>query len=71
MNELEKFRIDAFENEKIYKEKIEKWHDRRIKVNSFYVGQKVLLYNSRLKLFLGKLRSKWNGPYEIVKIFPT
>ena len=36
----------------------------------FKVGEKVLLFNSRLKLFPGKLRSKWTGPFEIKHVFP-
>ena len=36
----------------------------------FSIGQKVLLYNSRLKLFSGKLHSRWLGPYIVTKIFP-
>ena len=34
------------------------------------VGDKVLLFNTRLKLFSGKLKSRWTGPYEITKVFP-
>ena len=30
----------------------------------------MLMFNSRLKLFLGKLRSRWSGPFEIIKVFP-
>ena len=30
------------------------------------MGQKVLLFQSRLKLMPGKLKSKWIGPYTIV-----
>ena len=41
------------------------WHDRKIKKKEFAAGDKVLLYNSRFKLFLGKLRSKWEGPYDV------
>src|SRR3954467_2675316 len=36
----------------------------------FWEGQLVLLYNSRLKLFPGKLRSKWSGPFVVHKVFP-
>ncbi|RDX90309.1 hypothetical protein CR513_27838, partial [Mucuna pruriens] len=36
----------------------------------FKVGQKVFLFNSRLKLIVGKLRSKWDGPFIITNIFP-
>jgi hypothetical protein len=36
---------------------------------SFEPGQKVLLYNSRLHLFLGKLKSRWMGPFIIRTMF--
>ena len=32
--------------------------------------QKVLLYNLRLKLFPGKLRSRWSRPFIVVKVWP-
>ena len=34
----------------------------------FALGQQVLLFNSRLKLFPSKLRSRWTGPYTIDKV---
>ena len=34
------------------------------------VGDLVLLYNSRLRWFLGKLKSKWTDPYLIAQLFP-
>ncbi|RDX71166.1 hypothetical protein CR513_49528, partial [Mucuna pruriens] len=37
----------------------------------FHVGQKVLLFNSRLKLITGKLRSRWDGPFVITNEFPN
>ena len=70
MNELEEFRNDAYSSAQIYKEKSKKWHDSRIFQRTFSPGQKVLLFNSRLHLFPGKLRSKWTGPYTIEKVFP-
>nr|GMD12762.1 Retrovirus-related Pol polyprotein from transposon opus [Ipomoea batatas] len=54
LNELEEFRIDAYENAKIYKERTKYFHDKRILRSSFEPGDQVLLYNSRLKLFPGK-----------------
>ena len=43
------------------------WHDKRIKHKEFKPRDKVLLFNSRVKLFgHGKLRSKWDGPYEVI-----
>ena len=44
------------------------WHDRSILKQTFGVGEKVLLFSSRLKLFPGKLRSHWEGPYEIEEV---
>ena len=31
----------------------------------------MLLYNSRLKLFPGKLKSRWTGPFEVTQVFPS
>lgn len=70
LNELDELRMEAYENSKIYKERTKKWHDVHIQRRDFQVGQKVLLYNSRLKLFPGKLRSRWSGPYTITQVFP-
>ncbi|KAL5549205.1 hypothetical protein UlMin_004436 [Ulmus minor] len=67
MNEMEEFRNNAYENAKIYKEKTKKWHDRHIQKRDFEEGQHVLLFNSRLKLFPGKLRSRWSGPFTVNK----
>ncbi|KAL2532551.1 Uncharacterized protein Adt_05902 [Abeliophyllum distichum] len=57
----------AYENAKLYKERTKKWHDIHIQRRNFEVGPQVLLYNSRLKLFPGKLKSRWSGPYTITK----
>ena len=43
-------------------------HDKQILRREFAPGQQVLLFNSRLKLFPGKLRSRWTGPYTIYKV---
>ena len=40
-----------------------------IKEKNFYPGQLVLLFNSRLKLFPGKLKSRWEGPYRVTQVF--
>lgn len=69
--ELEEFRLATYENALIQKDKIKKWHDRKIRKREFKEGQRVLLFNSRLKLFPGKLRSKWSGPYRITKVWPS
>ena len=70
LHELEEFWNQTYANAKIYKDQTKKWHDRRIQRKEFWEGQLVLLYNSRLKLFPGKLRSKWSGPFVIHKVFP-
>ena len=58
LHELEEFRIHAYENAKLYKEKTKRWHERHILTRIFTPGEKVLLFNSRLRLFPGKLKSK-------------
>ena len=60
---------DAYENAEIYKEKTKAFHDRNITRRTFNVNEKVWLYNSHLKLFPGKLRSRWDGPYVVVESF--
>jgi hypothetical protein len=45
------------------------WHDRKIQKREFNNGDKALLFNSRLKLFPGKLKSKWDGSYEIDEVY--
>ncbi|CAN6725389.1 unnamed protein product [Malus baccata var. baccata] len=70
LNELEEVRNEAYENSRIYKEKTKAFHDRMIRSKTFSIGQKVLLFNSRLRLFPGKLRSKWIGPFNVTNVFP-
>ncbi|GKE73033.1 reverse transcriptase domain-containing protein, partial [Tanacetum coccineum] len=55
MNELNELQDQAYENSLIYKEKMKKIHDSKIKNRVFNVGDRVLLFNSRLKIFSGKL----------------
>ncbi|XP_048606235.1 uncharacterized protein LOC125583401 [Brassica napus] len=70
LNELEEIRLDAFENSRIYKEKTKAFHDKKILKREFSAGDQVLLYNSRLKLFPGKLKSRWSGPFKIKEVRP-
>ena len=51
-------------------EKTKSLHDRMITRKEFNVGDKVFLYHSRLKLFLGKLCSRWIGPFVVSNVFP-
>ena len=46
------------------------WHNKHIVRKEFEPGQQVLLFNSRLKLFPGKLKSKWSCPFKVVQVFP-
>jgi hypothetical protein len=70
LNNLDEFRLQSYDNAKLYKERIKNWHDKKILIRKFEPGQKVLLYNSRLKLFPGKLKSRWSGPFIISKVYP-
>jgi hypothetical protein len=66
ISELEEMRLKAYENASIYKERIKRWYDKRLKKTEFKEGDKVLLYNWRLKIFgKGKLQSKWGRPYVV------
>ncbi|CAN6712702.1 unnamed protein product [Malus baccata var. baccata] len=68
LNELDEIRHEAYDNASIYKQKTKAFHDNMIRGKSFSIGQKVLLFNSRLRLFPGKLRSKWIGPFVITNV---
>nr|GEW14424.1 reverse transcriptase domain-containing protein [Tanacetum cinerariifolium] len=70
LNELNELRDHAYENSLIYKEIVKRFHDFKIKNRIFNVGDRVLLFNSRLKIFSGKLRTRWSGPFTITKVFP-
>ena len=70
MNELEELRNETYDNARIYKDKAKKWHGQKILRKEFKAGEQVLLYNSRLKLFPRKLKSRWSGPYIIVASTP-
>nr|GEY66229.1 reverse transcriptase domain-containing protein [Tanacetum cinerariifolium] len=52
------------------KEKTKMIHDSKIKNRVFNIGDRVLLFNSRLKIFSGKLKSRWSGPFTISQVFP-
>ena len=70
MNELEELRNEAYDNAKIYKKNTKRWHDQNILRREFKAVEQVLLYNSKLKLFPGKLKSRWSGPYIVVTSTP-
>ncbi|XP_062086080.1 uncharacterized protein LOC133792181 [Humulus lupulus] len=70
LNELDEFHNEAYENAKIYKERTKAWHDKNLIRKEFQLEEHVLLFNSRLRLFPSKLKSRWSGPYNVVKVFP-
>nr|GEY28299.1 reverse transcriptase domain-containing protein [Tanacetum cinerariifolium] len=70
LNELSELRDQAYENSVIYKERTKKMHDSKIKNRIFNVGNQVLFFNSRLKIFSRKLKTRWSGPFTITCVFP-
>ncbi|GKG00291.1 reverse transcriptase domain-containing protein, partial [Tanacetum coccineum] len=70
LNELNELCDQAYENSLIYKERTKKLHYSKIKNRIFNVGDRVLLFNSRLKIFSGKLKTRWSGPFTIAKVCP-
>ena len=71
LNELEELRNDAYFNSKIAKDKLKKWHDQLITRKNFSQGDQVLLYDSKLHLFLGKLKSRWTRPFIVQQAYPN
>ncbi|CAN6718472.1 unnamed protein product [Malus baccata var. baccata] len=57
LNELEEIRHKAYENTRINKEKTKAFHDKMIRGKSFSIGQKVLLFNSHIRLFPVQIQS--------------
>ncbi|KAG7583616.1 Integrase catalytic core [Arabidopsis suecica] len=70
LHELEEIRLEAYESSKVYKERTKAFHDKKISPKDFKAGDQVLLFNSRLKLFPGKLKSRWSGPFTIKEVLP-
>nr|GEX50407.1 hypothetical protein [Tanacetum cinerariifolium] len=69
LNELHELRDQAYENSLFYKERTKKLYDSKIKNRIFNVGDQVLLFNSRLKIFSGKLKTRWSGPFTITEVY--
>nr|GFB73328.1 reverse transcriptase domain-containing protein [Tanacetum cinerariifolium] len=68
--QLNELRDQAYENSLIYKERMKKLHDAKIKNRIFNVDDQVLLFNSHLKIFLRKLKPHWSGPFMITEVYP-
>lgn len=67
VQELEEIRNEDYESARVFKDKTKAYHDKNIHQKSFKEGQKVLLYHSKLKLFQGKLKSRWLGLFIVIK----
>lgn len=68
LHELDELRLQAYDSHKIYKKRVKKYHDSNILTKDFKPGQMVLFFNSRLKLFPSKLKSKWSGSFQIKEV---
>ncbi|CAN6453646.1 unnamed protein product [Victoria cruziana] len=71
LSELEEIQNEAYESSRIAKEKMKAFHDKHIRKKTFEPGQKVWIYSSRLHLFPGKLRSRWEGPAIVLDVYPS
>ena len=63
LQELEEICLEDYDNSVIYKGKTKAFHDVKLSRKEFQVGEKVLLFNLKLRLFPCKLNSKWLGPF--------
>ncbi|XP_070008853.1 uncharacterized protein [Nicotiana sylvestris] len=70
LNELDEFWFYAYSSSSLYKDKIKYLHNKYAQRKEFKEGDFDLLFNSQLRLFLGKLKSKWSGPFEVVLVTP-
>ncbi|XP_009758948.1 uncharacterized protein LOC107802090 [Nicotiana tabacum] len=70
LHELDEFHYHAFENTRLYKERMKIMHDKHIQERIFK-PRDVVLYNSRLKLFPRKMKSRWSGPFRVVQVFSS
>ncbi|GJY59050.1 reverse transcriptase domain-containing protein [Tanacetum coccineum] len=72
LHELDKLRLQAYENSKLYKARTKAYHDKKLRVRKeFKAGDKVLMYNSKYKFKAPKLRSKWSGPFIVKHGYPS
>ncbi|CAN6440888.1 unnamed protein product [Victoria cruziana] len=71
LSELEELRNNAYESSRIAKERMKAFHDKHISKKAIEPRQKVRIYSSRLHLFSGKLRSRWEGPTIVQNVYPS
>ncbi|XP_052723794.1 uncharacterized protein LOC128193745 [Vigna angularis] len=70
MLKLEEMRLHAYDSSRAYKEKMKFYHDRKLVKKVFNPEQQELLFNLRLKLFPGNMKSKWSGPFIVKGVHP-
>ena len=70
ISELEEIRNEAYGNARITKNRTKFFHDQIIIRKNFAPGDKILLYNSRLHILAGTLKTRWSGPFIMRTIFP-
>ena len=70
LTELAEIRNNAYDNARFHQSKMKALHNKNLMEKKFVTGQKVLLYDSRLHKFPGKLRSRWTGPFIVKEIYP-
>lgn len=68
LNELEEFKLHAYDNAKLYQENTKMWNDKHIMSCTSDPKKRVLVFNLKLKLFPSKLMSQWYGPFEVVQM---
>jgi len=68
LNELDELRLEAYESPYIYKERTKRWHDKHILKKRFDECDMVLVFNSKLRSFPGKRRSRKSGPFQVTKV---
>ncbi|XP_010507102.1 PREDICTED: uncharacterized protein LOC104783674 [Camelina sativa] len=70
LHELDEIRLEAYDNSRIYKERTKAFHDKKIRHKDLKAGDEVLLFNSKLRIFPGKLKSRWSESFEIKEVLP-
>ena len=70
LQELEELRLQAYDEGIAYKDKLKRFHDKNILRKEFKEGDKVMMFKARLKILPGKFKTRWEGPYEVVKAYP-
>ena len=71
LNEMDEIRLMAFQTREAIQKRRKEWYDRHLKdeKKAFKQGDLVLLYDSRYRKHLGKLKMHRMGPYRVVQVF--